>query len=98
MVIEVFKTNVLNRDYASFLLRILGHVFTHYEANFDLDDCDRILRVKCSTDSIDTNGIIQLLRDFHVHAEILEDELAGAIDSPDQTFASGFLKNIFNKN
>jgi hypothetical protein len=98
MVIEVFKTNVLNRDYASFLLRIIDHVFIHYEANFDLDDCDRILRVKCASGAIDINAIVQLLRDFHVHAEILEDELAEEIDSPKQIVTTGFLKNIFNKN
>lgn len=95
MMIEVFKTNVSNRDYANFLLRIIGHVFGQYDANFDLDDCDRILRIKCSSGVVNAEGVIQLLRDFHVHAEILDDEFAGQADSPAQIFASAFLNNLY---
>jgi hypothetical protein len=98
MVIEVFKTNVWNREYANFLLRIIEHVFTNYEANFDLDDCDRILRIKSKSGLVNADAIIHLLKDFHVNAEILPDDLVTDVNAPAQMFASIFLKNDLYKN
>ena len=95
MTIEVFKTNVSNKDYANFLLRIIEHVFTGYEANFDLDDCDRILRIKSASDVINNNGVIQLMKDFHVEAEVLGDEPAEVASEhyPTSIFISDLMKN-----
>jgi hypothetical protein len=43
--------------------------------NFDLEDCDRILRVKNDHDSIDSIEIINLLKEFGFDAEVLRDEI-----------------------
>lgn len=43
---EIFKTNVKKADQAKALLEILRNVIPFAEINFDLDDCDQILRVK----------------------------------------------------
>ena len=43
--VEIFKTNVQAQDEAEQLVAILQSNFPHYKVNFDLHDCDRILRV-----------------------------------------------------
>ena len=45
-MIEIFKTNVENKRQAKSLLTLLNQHFPSAEINFDLDDCDSILRVK----------------------------------------------------
>ncbi len=44
--VEVFKTNVLEQEDADLLLVVLLKNFPHYKMNFDLEDCDRILRIE----------------------------------------------------
>lgn len=45
-MIEVFKTNVQEREQAGKLLTLLQLHFPSSKINFDLDDCDKILRVE----------------------------------------------------
>lgn len=45
-MIEVFKTNVQNEYQAATILDMLSGYYPLYRINFDLDDCDRILRVE----------------------------------------------------
>ncbi len=73
-MVEVFKTDVNETEHARILLHEIGNRFTGYEVNFDLEDCDRILRVKASNGVIDTSALIELLKGFGYHAEILPDE------------------------
>lgn len=73
MIIEVFKTNVENADLATMLARQIRSSFSDYTANFDLDDCDRILRVVSPDDHIQTARLMHLLKDFGVRAEVLPD-------------------------
>ena len=49
--VEVFKTNVSDARQARVLLLHLHQTFPTYKATFDLDDCDRILRVASEADS-----------------------------------------------
>lgn len=44
--VEVFKTNVLEEGEAEHLLVMLLQNFPNFEMNFDLEDCDRILRIE----------------------------------------------------
>ncbi|MEO6290020.1 MAG: hypothetical protein ABIO76_08875 [Ginsengibacter sp.] len=74
-MIEVFKTSVLNRDHANMLVYEIHKNFINYKANFDLEDCDKILRVECTAGSIRPGLIIQLLQKFGFKAEVLPDEL-----------------------
>lgn len=82
-MIEVFKTNVEDRDHARMLLDLIHHSFIGYKANFDLEDCDKILRVQCATGWVESSLLIDLLKDVGFHAEVLPD------DEPDEpvTFA-----------
>ena len=55
-MIEIFKTNVKNARQAKTMLALLHYHFPSSEINFDLEDCDKILRVKgeifCSSDIV----------------------------------------------
>ena len=73
-MIEVFKTNVESYDQAAMLIDQIHRNFAGYRANFDLQDCDKILRVKSLTESIEPDGLISFLRDLGYEAEILPDE------------------------
>jgi len=48
-MIEVFKTNVQNRKQANKLLKILSNKYPEAKINFDIDDCDKVLRVDANT-------------------------------------------------
>ena len=72
-MVEVYSTNVQNQEQAEFLLYQLGKVFPAYDINFDLEDCDNILRVESVREAIDVAKIISLLNDCGFIAEVLPD-------------------------
>ena len=74
-MVEVFKTNVEDCDHASRIIDRIHKRFTNYAANFDLEDCDNILRVKCIDASIESKYIINLVHDLGFYAEILQDKI-----------------------
>jgi hypothetical protein len=45
MTVEVFRTNVDSAGTADLLVRLLRECFPQCRINFDLHDCDRILRI-----------------------------------------------------
>lgn len=45
-MIEVFKTNVQEFSEAQKLVALLNKHFPNSKINFDLDDCDKVLRVE----------------------------------------------------
>jgi hypothetical protein len=47
MEVEVFKTNVSDKHDALAIIRELTEIFPEGRVTFDLDDCDKILRVAC---------------------------------------------------
>jgi len=73
-MIEVFKTNVKDDDDANMLVNQIHKTFKEYIANFDLQDCDNILRVKCTIQTIKPFCLIDLLKDFGFDAEVLSDD------------------------
>jgi hypothetical protein len=73
-MVEVFKTNVASRDGAAIVLHQIHKTFPACRANFDLQDCDRILRVENPTGSIDAAAVVALVRENGFWAEPLPDE------------------------
>jgi len=73
-MIEVFKTNVADRDKADWLIEQIQNSFDNYSANFDLEDSDRILVVKSSDGNIQPYLVINLLRSFGYDGDVLPDE------------------------
>ena len=74
-MVEVFKTNVGNQVQATMLVDQIHKNFSYYKANFDLEDCDRILRIKYVNGFIEPSLVINLLDDFGFNAEVLPDDL-----------------------
>ncbi|MEO9071146.1 MAG: hypothetical protein ABI261_08925 [Ginsengibacter sp.] len=58
-MVEVYKTNVQRKGEAKMLLLKLVKHFPQHKINFDLDDCDKILRVE--GENISSEKIIQVL-------------------------------------
>ncbi|HEX2847656.1 MAG TPA: hypothetical protein VHN59_14000 [Chitinophagaceae bacterium] len=72
-MIEVFKTDVKDKIFASILVEQIHKMYTGYTANFDLDDCDNILRVKSSSGIVQADPLILLLEKYGFRAEVLPD-------------------------
>ena len=79
-MVEVFKTNVNNPCYANMLVYRLHRAFSDYTVNFDLEDCDRILRVKCISGTIHALPVIEFLQQHGCEAEVLPDVYAPQLD------------------
>ncbi len=52
-MVEVFKTDVDDTTQSNLLEYVLSGEFTDYKVNFDLSDCDRILRIESSHINVD---------------------------------------------
>ena len=73
-MVEVFKTDVKEPGHASMLLDQIHKNFIGYKANFDLQDCDNILRVEYTSGVVQASFLIDFLKDFGFKAEVLPDE------------------------
>ncbi|WP_026898246.1 hypothetical protein [Daejeonella oryzae] len=74
-MVEVFKTNVTDQLRANFLIDQIHKTFIEYEANFDLEDCDRILRVESREGLVQSSLVISFLNSLGYTLEILPDEI-----------------------
>ncbi|TFF40139.1 hypothetical protein [Mucilaginibacter psychrotolerans] len=68
-MIEVFKTDVDDWSRSRMLMGLIAARFSVCRINFDLEDCDRVLRVE--GDTFCPRGIIELLQQNGCHCEIL---------------------------
>ncbi len=69
-MVEVFKTNVQKVREAKLVIQRLKGCFPAYKINFDLKDCDKILRVEGH--DIPTCGIIDILKAGNYECILLE--------------------------
>ena len=74
-MVEVFKTGVTDPNLANLLRDRIHKSFPRYQANFDLEDCDRILRVEHNRGPVRADAVIAFLRDLGIHASVLTDEM-----------------------
>ena len=70
-MVEVFKTNVTCKEQSRILVENIHNHFPGYKANFDLDDCDRILRIVAEDEQVVITRIINLLNNFGYWAAVL---------------------------
>lgn len=68
--VEVFATGITEEKQAKEIAALLQPIFLHCRINFDLDDCDRILRMEGK--HIDTTAVINLLIEKGIHCQLLE--------------------------
>ncbi|PWJ58054.1 hypothetical protein CLV98_105236 [Dyadobacter jejuensis] len=71
-IIEVFKTNVMDGKQAEKIIRRLNVFFPKHKINFDLEDCDNILRVESVRGGIESQEIIKAVEHLNYTIEILE--------------------------
>ncbi|MCF0070141.1 hypothetical protein LZD49_06635 [Dyadobacter sp. CY261] len=76
-MVEVFKTDVEKQSQANLLINLICIAFNGYQASFDLEDCDRILRITSSGDPVCDISIIGLLESFGYQAAVLEESFSG---------------------
>jgi len=69
-MVEVFKTNVRKKAQSKMLLCMLHEVFPSFKINFDLSDCDKVLRVE--GDNIEALRIMIQLKKHGFMCELLE--------------------------
>lgn len=68
-MVEVFKTNVPSQTQANSILISLLKKFPSHKINFDLDDCDKVLRVQGR--NISPKKVIGLVNKNGYECEIL---------------------------
>lgn len=68
-MVEVFKTNVEQPEHSEMLIDQLINQIPNSQVNFDLEDCDKILRIEA--ESVSTQIIVEILRKNGYHAEVL---------------------------
>ena len=69
-MVEVFKTNVYEVEKSNLIFQKLHKYFPENKINFDLDDCDKILRVE--GENILAEKIIELLEEEGHFCEIMD--------------------------
>ena len=69
-MVEIFKTNVTGLDEAATIVSLLQLQLPYCKVNFDLQDCDKILRVKGENICITT--IIELLQSCGFSCSLLQ--------------------------
>ncbi|HEU5053017.1 MAG TPA: hypothetical protein VFT78_07880 [Hanamia sp.] len=69
-MVEVFKTNVQKKAHSKMLIGVLSKAFPTFEINFDLLDCDKVLRVE--GDNMKVSRIIMLVKKNGFRCELLE--------------------------
>ena len=69
-MVEVFKTNVQKKAQSKMLLCILSEAFPSFKINFDLSDCDKVLRVE--GDNMEALSIMILVKEYGFTCEVLD--------------------------
>lgn len=68
-MVEVFKTNVQHHEMAEKIASVLRNQFASARINFDLEDCDKILRVEAKQICVDT--VIEIMSTQGLECEVL---------------------------
>ncbi len=72
-MVEVFKTTVSELGQCEALILQIENAFNDYKVNFDLEDCDNILRVECNNGSVQSSNVIEFLNSLGYNAQVLPD-------------------------
>ncbi len=75
-MVEVFKTNVCELYQAEMLLDKMRQQFNEYHVNFDLEDCDKILRVEHALkEPVKVLMVMDLIKELGFSIELLPDDI-----------------------
>lgn len=67
--VEVFKTSIVHEEDSIRMIKLLQKKYPLYKANFDLEDCDKILRIEGL--KVEVQQIINLLKSTGFQCEVL---------------------------
>ena len=68
-MIEVFKTNIDNIEEAERIRKLLLDYLPYCQVNFDLDDCDKVLRIE---GKLSVDDVIAVIERHNYQCEVLE--------------------------
>ena len=69
-MVEAFKTNIHKEAQSKMLLSILAEAFLSFRINFDLSDCDNVLRVE--KDNLEASIIMILVKEHGFNCRLLD--------------------------
>ena len=69
---EIFKTNISDKEEVDKVIRLFQSSWQHLQVSFDLDDCDRILRVESKGEPIDPQKLVEFLALHRLEVELIE--------------------------
>ena len=70
-MVEVYKTNIQTKYQCKDIIRIMLKYNPLYKINFDLKDCDRVLRIEAV--SVNSKDVILLFAECGFECEVLPD-------------------------
>jgi hypothetical protein len=73
IMVEIFRTNVKNKKLAGKILKVLQAHLPAFNFNFDLDDCDKILRVQSNNTPVECSKIMQIVKGYSIEISLFED-------------------------
>jgi len=68
-MVEVFKTDVVDTTESRSLTFVLSKEFVDYKINFDLSDCDRILRIE--SQNINVDRVLSIVNGMGYQCQVL---------------------------
>lgn len=71
--VEIFKTNVETSEEANQVMAVLKQVLPYTQVNFDLEDCDKILRIEGF--SVDSNRVVNTVKQLGYNCEAIPDKI-----------------------
>lgn len=74
-MIEVYKTNIQKKNQTKEIKEQIKKRFPNYGVDFDLEDCDHILRIETFNQALDNDAIINIVQKLGFNIEILPDEI-----------------------
>jgi len=74
-MIEVFKTNVQEQKHAAAIVNEIHEQLNNCHANFDLQDCDNILRVKSASGEVPVTMLFEIVNKYGYRAEVLPEDV-----------------------
>lgn len=68
-MVEVFKTDVADSSQSQLLEYVLSGEFSDYKVNFDLSDCDKILRIEST--KINVGKVLSVVNRLGYQCQVL---------------------------
>ncbi|WP_432672686.1 hypothetical protein [Flavobacterium sp. SM2513] len=74
-MIEIYKTNISRKKEARQVAKQFKKSFPNCRIDFDLEDCDRILRIDTFNEALNNTAVLQLVLECGFYIEVLADEI-----------------------